>query len=128
MSSRWFLVSCCSHLCSLCVVVFLMMRRPPRSTRTDTLFPYTTLVRSLVERVPPQHRIMDDRNVDRSQQAEDGGDPPLPAPFPVGVGQRDIGNIEEEEDEHRRHPPVPFPIGAPGRAPDRKSTRLNSSH
>src|SRR3546814_3953523 len=24
-----------------------MMRRPPRSTRTDTLFPYTTLVRSL---------------------------------------------------------------------------------
>src|SRR3546814_15986210 len=26
---------------------FLMMRRPPRSTRTDTLFPYTTLFRSL---------------------------------------------------------------------------------
>src|SRR3546814_15009344 len=26
---------------------FLMIRRPPRSTRTDTLFPYTTLVRSL---------------------------------------------------------------------------------
>src|SRR3546814_13100867 len=25
---------------------FLMVRRPPRSTRTDTLFPYTTLVRS----------------------------------------------------------------------------------
>src|SRR3546814_17916675 len=25
---------------------FLMIRRPPRSTRTDTLFPYTTLVRS----------------------------------------------------------------------------------
>src|SRR3546814_658740 len=25
---------------------FLMMRRPPRSTRTDTLFPYTTLFRS----------------------------------------------------------------------------------
>src|SRR3546814_4924336 len=28
-------------------VVFLMVRRPPRSTRTDTLFPYTTLFRSL---------------------------------------------------------------------------------
>src|SRR3546814_5866234 len=27
---------------------FLMRRRPPRSTRTDTLFPYTTLFRSLV--------------------------------------------------------------------------------
>src|SRR3546814_17703794 len=26
---------------------FSMLRRPPRSTRTDTLFPYTTLFRSL---------------------------------------------------------------------------------
>src|SRR3546814_10822508 len=26
---------------------FLMLRRPPRSTRTDTLFPYTTLFRSI---------------------------------------------------------------------------------
>src|SRR3546814_18362243 len=30
-------------------VVFLMIRRPPRSTRTDTLFPYTTLFRSIDE-------------------------------------------------------------------------------
>src|SRR3546814_8886239 len=29
-----------------CWVFFLMIRRPPRSTRTDTLFPYTTLFRS----------------------------------------------------------------------------------
>src|SRR3546814_16315123 len=29
-------------------VFFLMIRRPPRSTRTDTLFPYTTLFRSLL--------------------------------------------------------------------------------
>src|SRR3546814_13164125 len=28
------------------LLVFLMIRRPPRSTRTDTLFPYTTLFRS----------------------------------------------------------------------------------
>src|SRR3546814_12759008 len=27
---------------------FLMIRRPPRSKRTDTLFPYTTLFRSLL--------------------------------------------------------------------------------
>src|SRR3546814_1423901 len=27
---------------------FLMIRRPPRSTRTDTLFPYTTLFRSII--------------------------------------------------------------------------------
>src|SRR3546814_20165071 len=32
-----------SHL----FVFFLMIRRPPRSTRTDTLFPYTTLFRSV---------------------------------------------------------------------------------
>src|SRR3546814_9572619 len=43
---------CISHLlffdhCSdFCLFFFLMIRRPPRSTRTDTLFPYTTLFRS----------------------------------------------------------------------------------
>src|SRR3546814_1673141 len=31
---------------------FLMIRRPPRSTRTDTLFPYTTLFRSPARGVP----------------------------------------------------------------------------
>src|SRR3546814_11016641 len=33
---------------------FLMIRRPPRSTRTDTLFPYTTLFRS-----GPQYKKQD---------------------------------------------------------------------
>src|SRR3546814_16744795 len=32
--------------CILFYFFFLMIRRPPRSTRTDTLFPYTTLFRS----------------------------------------------------------------------------------
>src|SRR3546814_4077456 len=31
----------------VCCVFVLMIRRPPRSTRTDTLFPYTTLFRSI---------------------------------------------------------------------------------
>src|SRR3546814_7935266 len=31
---------------------FLMIRRPPRSTRTDTLFPYTTLFRSYALHCP----------------------------------------------------------------------------
>src|SRR3546814_14313911 len=36
-----------------------MRRRPPRSTRTDTLFPYTTLFRSTVEvRPAPSKRLM----------------------------------------------------------------------
>src|SRR3546814_12328429 len=30
----------------LCIFVFLMIPRPPRTTRTDTLLPYTTLCRS----------------------------------------------------------------------------------
>src|SRR3546814_3368105 len=37
-----------------------MIRRPPRSTRTDTLFPYTTLFRSLARRHRPrrgQHAV-----------------------------------------------------------------------
>src|SRR3546814_20339545 len=39
-----------SYACDMyymrCLFFFLMIRRPPRSTRTDTLFPYTTLFRS----------------------------------------------------------------------------------
>src|SRR3546814_4266773 len=44
-----YVLSCCVCICFPCfVIVFfvLMIRRPPRSTRTDTLFPYTTLFRS----------------------------------------------------------------------------------
>src|SRR3546814_13412373 len=52
-----FCLSCYSLLCDfyVCLVLivdrlvlffFLMIRRPPISTRTDTLFPYTTLFRS----------------------------------------------------------------------------------
>src|SRR3546814_13943700 len=47
--SVWFWDSCrvCQCVCCVfCSLFFLMIRRPPRSTRTDTLFPYTTLFRS----------------------------------------------------------------------------------
>src|SRR3546814_4017064 len=37
---------------------FLMIRRPPRSTRTDTLFPYTTLFRSGIAELEVDHRIV----------------------------------------------------------------------
>src|SRR3546814_13179902 len=48
-------VCMCSFCC--CVFVFLMIRRPPRSTRTDTLFPYTTLFRSRIGELAdePEH-------------------------------------------------------------------------
>src|SRR3546814_4972820 len=36
----------CISYHGITVFLFLMIRRPPRSTRTDTLFPYTTLFRS----------------------------------------------------------------------------------
>src|SRR3546814_3627318 len=45
MSSLYIVV--CFLLHSFMLFFFLMIRRPPRSTRTDTLFPYTTLFRSL---------------------------------------------------------------------------------
>src|SRR3546814_16431729 len=38
-------VLCLCGWCFICIFC-LMIRRPPRSTRTDTLFPYTTLFRS----------------------------------------------------------------------------------
>src|SRR3546814_5462175 len=40
------------------LLVFLMRRRPPRATRTDTLFPYTTLCRSHAKRLHG-HRDVD---------------------------------------------------------------------
>src|SRR3546814_1929851 len=42
------------HCVTFCYLIFfLMIRRPPRSTRTDTLFPYTTLFRSLFRKCMP---------------------------------------------------------------------------
>src|SRR3546814_10852448 len=57
-------------------VFFLMIRLPPRSTRTDTLFPYTTLFRS--QRFQGRHdrrqELHDDRRRDirHDVEGEDG--------------------------------------------------------
>src|SRR3546814_6099554 len=50
-----------------------MIRRPPRSTRTDTLFPYTTLFRS-ASHWPPGDGPADDRDGERAR-AHDAGLP-----------------------------------------------------
>src|SRR3546814_13745337 len=42
-----------------CICLFLMIRRPPRSTRTDTLFPYTTLFRSRRTQFPFRFSLPD---------------------------------------------------------------------
>src|SRR3546814_7663549 len=42
----------------MCIFLFfLMRRRPPRSTRTDTLFPYTTLFRSPAQAARARHAV-----------------------------------------------------------------------
>src|SRR3546814_3954168 len=57
-----------------------MIRRPPRSTRTDTLFPYTTLFRSLMFRLGrPDILPIDDLGVRKGAQIVDKLDD-MPAP------------------------------------------------
>src|SRR3546814_6162446 len=53
---------------NMCCVFFLMRRRPPRSTRTDTLFPYTTLFRSF-------DNILIDRSLDQAHTQASFVDP-----------------------------------------------------
>src|SRR3546814_2579627 len=53
-----------------------MIRRPPRSTRTDTLFPYTTLFRSLLFLPLLQNRV--ETRARRTYVIEDLGDFDLP--------------------------------------------------
>src|SRR3546814_20163786 len=107
-----------------------MIRRPPRSTRTDTLFPYTTLFRSLPAAVERAEQVLggDDVVVEEHlvevevvlghERAEGpagdagcvGGDEQ--AADPLVLGRVRVGPHEGEDD-----------VGI-----DRKSTRLNSSH
>src|SRR3546814_6665196 len=53
---------------------FLMIRRPPRSTRTDTLFPYTTLFRSTPRR---RHRSRRSKHLPPAPPPELGGAPSI---------------------------------------------------
>src|SRR3546814_11108304 len=95
---------------------FLKIRRPPSSTRTDTLFPYTTLFRS--EDVVDVREELADRAVlangilrpgRRGQQREHGDERRFPDLRP-----RRSGLVDEVVLLHG--------------ILDRKSTRLNSSH
>src|SRR3546814_16428857 len=83
---------------------FLMIRRPPRSTRTDTLFPYTTLFRS----------------IESARAAEDAGED---AGAVSGCGTAGGGRGADTD----RASALSLVAARPGLG-DRKSTRLNSSH
>src|SRR3546814_5389794 len=88
-----------------------MIRRPPRSTRTDTLFPYTTLFRSLGradQRDQQQHRRQHDEHRPEAAQADeartDGGaehrDDECEAPEQrraIGGGGAVLGHVRSEE-------------------------------
>src|SRR3546814_1854778 len=57
------------------VFFFLMIRRPPRSTRTDTLFPYTTLFRSVVRALPSPGCLLRSSGYGRDRGAPPDGPP-----------------------------------------------------
>src|SRR3546814_5972927 len=50
-----------------------MIRRPPRSTRTDTLFPYTTLFRSMQDAIIPMSQYVAYLEVGREEDPFAGG-------------------------------------------------------
>src|SRR3546814_20028235 len=109
---------------------FLMIRLPPRSTRTDTLFPYTTLFRSSqgdephhrLDREQQQHRLQRERAVEQI----------LDAVIACAEHARFDDPADPHHDGAERGPPHPVDgqrvetvLDA---IEDRKSTRLNSSH
>src|SRR3546814_14610351 len=119
----------------------LMIRRPPRSTRTDTLFPYTTLFRSgYAGVVAADHRgvalhpfsedfldLLDllDGVVEARALGADDRDEERAAV----LGRRKFRRHEPGQSVDRREAGEHGQCHAAGDPPrDRKSTRLNSSH
>src|SRR3546814_1737389 len=76
-----------------------MIRRPPRSTRTDTLFPYTTLFRSwLVAKIERAEAVADDETLDGLIKASDAvmvarGD------LGVEIGDAELVGIQKKRSE-----------------------------
>src|SRR3546814_12031300 len=99
------------HFVCFIVFFFLMIRRPPISTRTDTLFPYTTLFRS-------------QGGAGRGARREGGGTSRREHAAPSGHGPGGGG----ASDRDGRGRSALSGAGTDRRAGDRKSTRLNSSH
>src|SRR3546814_10971469 len=93
-------------------IFFLMIRRPPRSTRTDTLFPYTTLFRSIINHLPNQLGITD-RHLRRV--------------FKTEIGVTPIEFVQTQRLLFVRRLLSDTRLSVTEIA-DRKSTRLNSSH
>src|SRR3546814_12280387 len=65
------MIMCRETLVFLVFLFFFMIRRPPRSTRTDTLFPYTTLFRSALRELAGEEGQQQDRHDTQRRRAAD---------------------------------------------------------
>src|SRR3546814_18640691 len=72
-------------------VFFLMIRRPPRSTRTDTLFPYPTLFRSRVGPVEGRILVPHPGGVEKDEGLESEG-------LCIGGDERAVARFERHRD------------------------------
>src|SRR3546814_17737931 len=101
-----------------------MIRGPPRSTRTYTLFPYTTIFRSLAEHLPV---LAHPGAV--AQHGDVAGDVALVG---LQLGDAAVGDVVAGDLDPGKnlHAVLGALLGeaGDGLAGDRKSTRLNSSH
>src|SRR3546814_9733794 len=109
-----------------------MLRRPPRSTRTDTLCPYTTLFRSVAAQALGGVEVVAGAG-DEGDRAMSGVDQ-VPhhlarAAVVVDAHRAQAGfaraAVEAAVHQHRRHAGAEVVVHDAGL--DRKSTRLNSS-
>src|SRR3546814_964851 len=105
-----------------------MIRRPPRSTPTDTLFPYTTRFRSARGRITGEQQRIDPHGVQHRGQrgAEKGRGIEFADDMVAGLRHELRRKSAERRSGVKGLQRGHFTIEEA--ALDRKSTRLNSSH
>src|SRR3546814_19744712 len=81
---------------------FLMIRRPPRSTRTDTLFPYTTLFRSCRQQGPGKRSDHAAEQVSQKQRPGDG-DPGDDSSLGVGAHREEVAAVARTAHRSEEH-------------------------
>src|SRR3546814_9371278 len=118
-----------------------MIRRPPRSTRTDTLFPYTTLFRSAFAATPLVSTLLlgdgDEGRTERIRRITNRNGGSVAIGHPMGAsGTRIVATLIGQLRSRGGGIGIAAICGGYGQGEaimikvdqDRKSTRLNSSH